>query len=299
MRRPSPATTSCLPRRRSTEASEYSYLRDPRNTLGLLRRAERGEPAAADGTLSPRKRNSVRRTLYRAVSLLLRHELGRAERNRILDDVHFPSVDDTREVIVEPAEIARLLQTCDAVAERTGNPAYRELRVAVRLMLQTSADRGVVFAGKTAAGEARGLRVRDVRIYQKEGGEIVGEAFLPDPKTKDRPRTVPMTDGLCRELLVLADGKDADDAVFSVSYQQVDAMWRRVRGEAELKDLRIKDLRSVAAIYGERAGVPLTVMARALGHGDESMTRRYQRHQAVMSPDQAGAIEAAMGLRAA
>lgn len=182
-------------------------------------------------------------------------------------------------------ELAREFEPCEETiyawlkqADRTGNGGYRELRVAVRLMLQTSADRGVVFAGRTAAGEARGFRVCDARIFQEEGGEIVGEVFLPDPKTKDRPLTVPMTDALCRELLVLTDGKGADDAVFSVSYQQVDAMWRRVRDEAKLKWLRIKDLRSVAAIYGERAGVPLTVMARTLGHGDESMTRRYQQH---------------------
>lgn len=279
--------------------ARLSYVREPKNVLDLCRRSERGEPVDEDGTLSPQKRNSVRRTLYRAISLLLREELGRAERNRILGDVHFPAEDDTREVLLEPAEIDRLLRTCDDVAERTGNPGYRELLVAVRLMLRTSADRGVLFAGKTAAGEARGLRVRDVRVYQEERGELVGEVYLPDPKAKDRRRTVPMTDGLCRELLVLAEGKGADDPIFSVSYSQVDAMWYRVREEANLKHVRIKDLRSVAAIYGERAGVPLTVMARALGHADESMTRRYQAHQAVLSADQAGAIEAAMGLRGA
>lgn len=281
------------------KGARLSYVRDPKNVLAMCRRVETKGWTNGDHKGDPIKRNSVRRTLYRAISLLLREELGQAERNRIMGDVHFPAEDDTREVLLEPAEIGRLLQTCDEVADGTGNSGYRELRVAIRLMLQTSADRGVVFAGTTAAGDARGLLVRDVRVYEEEEGGLSGEVYLPDPKTKDRRRTVPMTDGLCRELLALAEGKDADDPIFSVSYSQVDAMWYRVRGKAKLKHVRIKDLRSVAAIYGERAGVPLTVMARTLGHADESMTRRYQAHQAVMSSDQAGAIEAAMGLQAA
>ena len=55
-------------------------------------------------------------------------------------------------------------------------------------------------------------------------------------------------------------------------------------------------LRSIAAIYAERAGVPLTVASRVLGHADSSMTRRYMRHNAAMSDQQAADIERALGL---
>ena len=52
---------------------------DARVITALCQRAER------DG----RKRNSVRRYILRAISLLLRHHLGRAERDRRFADVDF------------------------------------------------------------------------------------------------------------------------------------------------------------------------------------------------------------------
>ena len=250
----------------------------PQVITRMCRRAEK------DG----RKRNSVRRMLLRAISMLLRFHLGNAERDRIFADVQFSAEDDTREVHLLPAEIDGLLKACEELV-------YGELSVVVRLALQTSADRGVLLAGKNADGRKRGLRVRDVRVYRdNETGLYSGEVYLPDTKTKDRTRTVPLTDGLCRELLVLARAKEPDDPVFSISYSQLDYLWNRVRKKAGLTHVRFKDLRAQVSIYGEEAGIPQTVLGRTMGHGDEAMTRRYQSRATAMSVEQAEMLERAM-----
>lgn len=235
-----------------------------------------------------RKRNSVRRYMLRAISLLLRHQLGAAERDRIFADVHFAGEDDTREVHLSPAEIASLLQACET-------HGGHELAVLVRLALQTSADRGVLLAGSHQGKTYRGLRRRDVRVYlDHDAGIYSGEVFLPDSKTKDRTRTVPLTDGLCRELIPLCHGKNEDDPVFSLSYEQLDFPWKEARRAAGLSHVRFKDLRAQISIYGEEADVPLTVLSKTMGHGGESMTRRYQQRRAALSADQAESIERAM-----
>lgn len=240
--------------------------------------------AESDG----RKRNSVRRTLLRSISLLLRFHLGGAERNRIFADVQFPGEDDTREVHLTPAEIRRLLEACVALE-------YGELELIIRLALLTSADRGVLLAGRNMGQDLRGLRVRDVEIYlDGKTGRYHGEVFLLDKKTSSRQRTVPLTDQVCRMLLVQCKNRAPEDTVFEMRYQQLDFQWKRARKLAGLKGVRFKDLRAQTAIYAEEAGVPLTVVQKTMGHESEAMTRRYQRRAAVLSDDQAAAIESAM-----
>lgn len=256
--------------------SRLSLITDPRRITRLCRQAER----------AGRKRNSVRRTLLRAISLLLRYHLGGAERNRIFSDVHFPGEDDTREVHLSPAEIGRLLQACTALG-------YGELALIVQVALVTSADRGVLLAGEHAGRTFRGLRVRDLRIYE-EGGLYSGEAYLEDGKAEGRSRTVPLPDALCRQLLVQCQGRAPDDPVFGVRYAQLDYVWRRVRKEARLEHVRFKDLRAQTAIYAEETGVPQTAVQRTMGHSDEAMTRRYQARRAAMSQRQIEEMAAAM-----
>lgn len=238
-----------------------------------------------------RKRNSVRRYYMRAMSLLIRHHLGNAERDRIFADVQYEAEDDTREVHLIPEEIQRLLDACHQI----GKPLYEELAVIIRMALQTSADRGVLLAGDRSDGEARGLRVRDVRIYHDEDeGRYSGEVFLHDQKSKERSRAVPLTDSLCRELLVLAKSKGPDDTVFDMSYNQLDYRWQKVRAMADLEDVRFKDLRAQTAQYGEMAGIDQTTLQQTMGHSDESMTRRYQQRSSALSEEQAAELEAEM-----
>lgn len=235
-----------------------------------------------------RKRNSVHRMLHRAISKLLRFQLGNAERNRIFAEVNYSKEDDTREVHLTPEEINRLLQACETID-------CHELAVVIRMALQTSADRGVLLAGKSATKETRGLLVRDVTVFKDNKSNLYsGEVFLQDTKTVNRSRSVPLTDSLCREMLLLCKNKAPDDPVFSIAYQALDYLWKRVRKKSGLKHVRFKDLRAQTAIYGEEAGVPQTVLQQVMGHSDEAMTRRYQQRATVMSSSQAESIEAAM-----
>ena len=251
---------------------------DARAITALCQRAER------DG----RKRNSVRRYILRAISLLLRHHLGRAERDRLFADVDFPAVDDTREVHLSPAEIQRLLSACSEMG-------YSELALIIRLALQTSADRGVLLGGRHDGKRHRGLLVRDLRIWQDhQAGTFSGEVHLRDTKTESRSRSVPLTEAMCRELLALCKMKGPDEAVFSTTYLGLDYIWRRARQRAGLEHVRFKDLRAQISIYGEEVGIPLTVLSKTMGHAGEAMTRRYQQRAAVLSAHQAEAIEEAM-----
>lgn len=239
------------------------------------------------------KRNTVHRQVKRAISLLLRFHLGNAERNRIFSDVNYEREDDTREVHLSPAEIARLLQACDDLN-------YSQVSVLIRLALLTSADRGTLLPGISNSKMCRGMLRRDVEIYQGANGIMRGEVFIYDTKTTGRSRTVPITDALCRELLVMCRDKAPDAPVFDITYQQLDFLWKRIRRAAGFwnqKDgytLRFKDLRAQTAIYGEEAGIPQTVISRTLGHANERMTRRYQQRAAAMSAEQARELERRM-----
>ena len=48
------------------------------------------------------------------------------------------------------------------------------------------------------------------------------------------------------------------------------------RRQAGLSHLRFHDLRHVFGSAAERAGVPMTVIQRCMGHEDPDQTRRYQ-----------------------
>ena len=111
--------------------------------------------------------------------MLLRYHYGGAERDRVFADVRFAGEDDTRQVLLRPEEIERLLAACQALG-------YAELG-------------------------------------------------------------------------------------------QIGFRWHRVRERAGLDHVRFKDLRSQVAIYGERAGVPLSVLKSAMGHQGEAMTQRYAK----------------------
>ncbi|MDE0342084.1 MAG: tyrosine-type recombinase/integrase [Deltaproteobacteria bacterium] len=51
--------------------------------------------------------------------------------------------------------------------------------------------------------------------------------------------------------------------------------WHRARKEAELDDVRLHDLRHTVASQAVARGVPLSTVARMLGHADPKMTLRY------------------------
>ncbi len=220
------------------------------------------------------KRNTVRRQLLRAISLLLRFHSGNAERNRIFADVRFASENDTREVHLTPLEIARLLQAYDDLG-------YPEIGLVVRVALQTSADRGTLLHGKANGKVRRGFLKRDVQIFYNDKTDgFRGEIFPLDTKTLNRSWILPITDFLCRELLALCKNKEPDDQVINFSYAQLDFKWKRIRKKAGFwsQDTgyahRFKDLRAQPSIYGEEAGIPQTVLSKAYGHSSDTMINR-------------------------
>lgn len=260
------------------DAARLSYLQDAKTVTDLCVRCEE---------VYEIKRTSVHRQLLRGISLLLRHECGNHERDRIFADVQYERPDDTRDVHLTPAQIEALLQACEEYG-------YDELQTLIRTALLTSADRGVLLSGKRGtSGSERGLLVRDVQIYE-EDGTYSGQVHLPDGKEKSRRRTVSFGDRLARELLLLAQGKEPSDPIFSIEYQDLDYPWQNVREAAGLEHVRFKDLRAQTAIYAQRAGIPQAVIQSVMGHRSAEMTRRYQRHEAAMTKSQAGALEPAM-----
>ena len=52
-------------------------------------------------------------------------------------------------------------------------------------------------------------------------------------------------------------------------------LWHRARKEAGLDDVRLHDLRHTVASQAVARGVPLSTVARMLGHADPVMTLRY------------------------
>ena len=53
------------------------------------------------------------------------------------------------------------------------------------------------------------------------------------------------------------------------------SLWYAIRREAGIEDVRLHDLRHTVASQAVLNGVPLTVVARLLGHSDVRMTMRY------------------------
>lgn len=58
-------------------------------------------------------------------------------------------------------------------------------------------------------------------------------------------------------------------------YQGIGKVWRNVRKEAKLEDVRLHDLRHSFASFGITAGLSLPVIGALLGHKDVSTTQRY------------------------
>ncbi len=59
------------------------------------------------------------------------------------------------------------------------------------------------------------------------------------------------------------------------SADSVDGLWKLVRKQAGIEDVRLHDLRHSVASQAVLNGVPLPVVARLLGHSQVSMTLRY------------------------
>ncbi len=154
-------------------------------------------------------------------------------------------------------EIARLHRVLDRYAEDSASEAQQA--DIVRLLLLTGCRRGEI-----------------VRLRREE---VKGDRLeLADSKTG--PRTV-LLNSPAREVverrLRQGSGPWIFPSVRDPSRHQCYGLplWYRVRREAGIEDVRLHDLRHTVASQAVLNGVPLTVTARLLGHGNVAMTMRY------------------------
>ena len=151
-------------------------------------------------------------------------------------------------------EIARLHRALDG---RT-READRQPADIIRLLLLTGCRRG----------EIVGLRWSEV-----------GEDALMLADSKTGPRRVPLN-GPARRIL---ERQPRGESPFVFPSPRDPSrprcsefrLWRRVRGEAGIEDVRLHDLRHTHASHAVMNGVPVPVVSRLLGHSQVRMTLRY------------------------
>jgi integrase len=181
---------------------------------------------------------------------------------RIASDQAWRSVKPFRNV-----DAARLRYLTDDEARRLVNASGPEFRPIVQAALLTGAR----------WGELRNIKVRDV-------DHVAGTVHLADTKA-----------GTARDCYLEGEGralfdrqtigKQPSDLVFPApgGKQWTDSMQiRRMADASAAGDLepaaRFHDLRRSYGARLARAGVPMSVIAQALGHADERITRRHYAH---------------------
>ena len=159
-------------------------------------------------------------------------------------------------------EIERLHRVLDRlVGER---PSRRQQADVIRLLLLLL----LLLLPGCRVGEILTLQWRS---YQE------GRLHLPDTKTG--PRRVWLSQAA--QAILARQPRAASPYVFP-SPRRPDqplshtlCLWRRARKEAGLDDVRLHDLRHTVASQAVARGVPLSTVARMLGHADPVMTLRY------------------------
>ena len=178
-----------------------------------------------------------------------------------------------RERSLSDAEIRRLAETLSV------HEGKRPLQVAaVRLLLLTGCR----------CGEVLTLRWSDYRE---------GRLFLRD--SKSGPRTVWLS-GAARNILDAV--KRSGAWVFPAQRSGGPAgpkwlrrFWYRVRGEADLPEVRLHDLRHAHASFALRHGESVLAIARLLGHRTPVTTLKYTHLDDSMVRDAAEIVDAALG----
>ena len=167
---------------------------------------------------------------------------------------------------LDAAERTRLFEACRA-------SRYPRLYALVLMAMLTGARRGELLA----------LRWRDLDLD-------AGVARLGRTKNGDR-RTLVLLPRV-REALQPFATSDAARFVFGSvreRYQhpaRTDSAWRDAVARAKIRDFHFHDLRHCFGSYMAQAGVPLNVIAEALGHRKLDMARRYS-HLTTQSKAQA------------
>ena len=124
-----------------------------------------------------------------------------------------------------------------------------------------------------------------------------GNLFLPD--SKNGPRTVWLSsaarailDGLPRKSVWIFPSTKTNRSMTTVV---VDQFWYRARAEADLRDVRIHDLRHTYASIAMAEGETVLTIGRLLGHRDPETTLKYTHLSDAMVRDAVDTVGAVLG----
>lgn len=129
---------------------------------------------------------------------------------------------------------------------------------AIRLLIFTGARLGEILSAKWDQVDV------DRRIL-----------FLPDSKTGKKPIYLPETALAILDSLPRLDGNPYIIAGSDGRRADLKRPWSVLRRAADLKGVRLHDLRHSFASYGAEAGLGLPIIGKLLGHTQPSTTNRY------------------------
>lgn len=163
-----------------------------------------------------------------------------------------PGLKPTR--FLSRTEIRRLHKALDS---HRGRGSGRQQADIIRLLLLTGCRRGELVNLRWSEVQGDVLRLRDA----KSGPRTV---FLNAPA----------------RALVARQPRTESDYVFpsrdpARTRSAELSLWRKIRRQARLQDVRLHDLRHTFASYAVMRGVPLPVVSQLLGHSNTRMTLRY------------------------
>ena len=178
-------------------------------------------------------------------------------------------------------EIERLHRVLDRLVKE--RPSRRPQADIVRLLLLTGCRKGEILKLRWSEVDGDRLNLEDSktgprRVWLSQAAQTIlarqpraaSPYVFPSPRRSDKPLS------------------------------HILHLWQRARKEAGLDDVRLHDLRHTVASQAVARGVPLSTVARMLGHADPTMTLRYAHvgdsDLQAAAERIGGIIEAAMGL---
>ena len=153
-------------------------------------------------------------------------------------------------------EIERLHRVLDRLVKE--RPSRRQQADIVRLLLLTGCRKGEILKLRWSEVDGDRLNLADT----KTGPRKVWLSQAAQAILARQPRAA--------GLYVFPSPRHADKPLSDTLH-----LWRRARKEAGLDDVRLHDLRHTVASQAVARGVPLSTVARMLGHADPVMTLRY------------------------
>lgn len=225
-------------------------------TFGARRLDEIGSPAVHEwfdrySRTAPAGANRILDILKQIFNYAI--ESGHLESNPARGVRHNPRPKVTRFLSI--GEVERVHAALDA---HRGRGSGRQQVAIIRLLLLTGCRKGELVHLRWKEVDGDLLRLAD----SKTGPRTVFLSKAAQRVIADQPRTV------SRYVFPsLTDGSRPRSTELS--------LWRKVRREARIEDVRLHDLRHTFASHAVMRRVPLPVLSRLLGHSRDRMALRY------------------------